>query len=61
VRVLEAMNTIVAKMMEVGQARLRTLIQTTEINDLDKLIIKMAQEGHVDMAFLRVDTPLELK
>lgn len=54
IRVLEGMNQVVGKLMEVAQARLGTLTQTTEINDLDRLLIKMAKQGEIDMAFLRV-------
>eukprot|EP00667_Euglena_gracilis_P007795 EG_transcript_7883 len=52
--VLEGMNTVVAKLMEVARARLATLMQTPEINDLDRRINQMAQQHEIDMAFLRV-------
>jgi len=59
-KVLEGMNTIVAKLMEVARARLLTLVQITEVNDLDRAIGQLAREGHVDMALLKVlDTNIE--
>ena len=46
-KVLEGMNKAVAKMMELAQARLATLMRIREINDLDKKLITMTKAGEV--------------